>query len=111
MPPPSPLTIQTSSITRLVNEHASYEKELKSQRTHLAALEKSAEKSEKRGEEGNGKGDEEAGEDEDEDGNLRFRVGQEVGLAAFFFLVSVKGGSRVWVGEGRRQRREKGWEC
>jgi hypothetical protein len=48
MAPPSPLTIATSSVSRLVKEEASYHKELLSQEARLKKLEEGTEEDENR---------------------------------------------------------------
>ena len=58
MPPPSPLAIATSSVTRLLKEESSYRTELESQQKRLHSVE--------------------AQTDEDEDGNRGFQIAQEV---------------------------------
>lgn len=79
MPPPTPLTIATSSLQRLVKEEASYHRELEQQEESIRKLEAAV----KGREGGGGDGDEEElngdGYDgEVEKGNREFALGQEV---------------------------------
>ena len=53
MPPPNPLSIATSSLTRLIREEASYHKEQQQQEAAIAKLESQSEDKENEGEEGN----------------------------------------------------------
>jgi tubulin-specific chaperone A len=53
MPAPSPLSIATSSLQRLVKEETSYHKELQQQKDAIAKLEKLEGQGEAEGEEGN----------------------------------------------------------
>ncbi|KAK0515213.1 hypothetical protein JMJ35_002592 [Cladonia borealis] len=73
MPPPSPLSIATSSITRLLKEESSYRTELASQQKKVEKLQ-----TEDNGA-GNGDGDGDAEEEEDgeEKGNREWRLRQE----------------------------------
>ncbi|MCJ1228786.1 hypothetical protein MMC12_005449 [Toensbergia leucococca] len=67
MPPPSPLTISTSAITRLLHEQKSYSTELATQEARVRKLELELQK----------KTSEEREGGEDEGGNEAFRLGQE----------------------------------
>lgn len=53
MAPPTPLTIATSSLMRLIREEASYHKEQQQQEAAIAKLETQSEDKENEGEEGN----------------------------------------------------------
>jgi hypothetical protein len=53
MPPPTPLSIATSSLKRLIKEEASYHKEQTQQEAAIAKLESQSEDKENEGEEGN----------------------------------------------------------
>ena len=66
MPPPTPLSIATSSVTRLVKEEASYHRELESQQKRVEKLEADI---------AEGK--------PDEDGNREFVLKQEVSSLLF----------------------------
>jgi tubulin-specific chaperone A len=66
MPPPTPLTVQTSAITRLLKEQDSYKTELAAQEMRLQDMRN-----------GDGEGEEEE-DDEEEEGNREWKVGQEV---------------------------------
>ena len=87
-PPPTPLTVQTSAITRLLKEQDSYKTELAAQEMRLQGMMR----------DGDGEEDEEG-----EEGNREWKVGQEVCL--FLVLFGVAGGGvrgRVVWDEGRR---------
>lgn len=71
MPPPSPLSIATSSINRLLKEESSYRTELANQQRRIEGLETRT---------GTGTGD-----DAEEEGNREFSLRQEVSLLVFFF--------------------------
>ena len=85
-PPPTPHTVQTSAITRLLKEQDSYKTELAAQETRLQGMMR----------DGDGEDDEEG-----EEGNREWKVGQEV--CVFFCL---EGGGRVVWDEGEREGRE-----
>jgi hypothetical protein len=70
MPPPSQLSIATSSLQRLIKEEASYHREMEMQQKSIDRLER-------------GEQDEEE-EEEAESGNREYLLGQEV---LFFFPV------------------------
>lgn len=83
MPPPTPLSVQTSAITRLLKEQESYKTELASQERRLK-------------ETGDG--------EEDEEGNREWKVGQEVcGVFCFVLFFVVLGKGKVGGGVGRRR--------
>jgi tubulin-specific chaperone A len=66
MPPPSPLTIATSAVNRLVKEEKSYHKELLQQEARIAKLSQGGP------------------EEEGEEGNRDFALTQEVCWSPFF---------------------------
>ncbi|KAM0796617.1 tubulin-specific chaperone Rbl2 [Usnea florida] len=68
MPPPTPLSIATNALTRLLKEESSYRTELASQRRRVEQLQSGAAAA---------AGDEEEEEEEGEEGNREFRLGQE----------------------------------
>jgi len=100
-PPPTPLTVQTSAITRLLKEQDSYKTELAAQEMRLQGMMR----------DGDGEEDEEG-----EEGNREWKVGQEVCLffCFLYFWVfgflgggggrGVVGGCRGWYGMRRRGR-------
>lgn len=117
-PPPTPLTIATNALSRLLKEEASYETELakqKFQRVVAKATTKGG-----GGGKGKGKGGVDMEDGEEEGGNAEWRVRQEVSCWVFFFVfvfffeVCGGGGIGVW-GCGlfllRRGKREGGWVC
>ena len=69
MPPPSPLSITTSSINRLLKEESSYRTELAAQQKRIQQLEK------------------EDGAEDAEEGNREFSLRQEVSVFRLLFLV------------------------
>lgn len=74
MPPPSPLSIATSSLQRLVKEEKSYHAELRQQEVRVQKLEGAG-----RGVDGEAKdGAEGEEEPEEEKGNREFQLRQEV---------------------------------
>ena len=78
MPPPSPLSITTSSINRLLKEESSYRTELAAQQKRIQQLEK------------------EDGAEDAEEGNRDFSLRQEVSVFNFLFVVT--GGYGCWGG-------------
>lgn len=70
MAPPSPLSIATSSVTRLVKEEASYHRELESQQKRIEKIEAEA-----------------AAGKEDEDGNREYVLKQEVSFGLILILI------------------------
>lgn len=70
MAPPTPLSIATSSVKRLVKEEASYHREVEEQTKRIQRLEAEAK---------------EAG-GEDDDGNREYMLKQEVCLSIYLFL-------------------------
>jgi tubulin-specific chaperone A len=66
MPPPTPLTITTSSLQRLIKEEASYHRELQLQQQSIDRLESAA------------RMPEEGDDDDEERGNREFVIRQEV---------------------------------
>ena len=75
MAPPTPLSVATNSITRLVKEEASYRTELASQQRRVQQLQQEAE----------GRGD----GDGDDGGNAEFELRQEVSQLCVWFVVVV----------------------
>lgn len=89
-PPPTPLTVQTSAITRLLKEQDSYKTELAAQEMRLQGMMR----------DGDGEEDEEG-----EEGNREWKVGQEV-CVCFWFLGGGVRGRVVWD-EGEREGGDK----
>lgn len=85
MSPPTPLTIATSSLTRLLREEQSYTQELLHQKARVASFAANPNAKNSGGKVGDGEGD--VGEDE-EDGNKAWRERQEV---CFFYILFVRG--------------------
>ena len=84
MAPPTPLSITTNSITRLLKEESSYRTELASQQQRVAKLQASPDD----------------GEGEDEGGNGEFRLRQEVRQCFIFNLFHLIWFSLVWFSLG-----------
>lgn len=82
MPAPSPLSIATSSLRRLIKEEASYHSEMVMQQKSIDRLEASSRSTTTSAatEGGGGGGREEDGDDDDDDerGNQEFMLRQEV---------------------------------
>lgn len=83
-PPPTPLSIATNALSRLLKEEASYETELATQRLSVGRLRGEGTGQGSRGDDGKGERGE-RGEGEEE-GNSEWRVRQEVGCSFFFFF-------------------------
>lgn len=77
MAPPSPLSIATSSVQRLVKEEASYHRELQQQEQRIQRLE--------------------AETGPDEDGNRQYALNQEVCILVVVFLLY----SNIYVCQGQ----------
>lgn len=71
MPPPSPLSIATSSINRLLKEESSYRTELVAQEKRIEGLESQTED----------------GAEDAEEGNREFSLRQEVSIIFLFFFM------------------------
>lgn len=80
-PPPTPLSIATNALSRLLKEEASYETELAAQRLRVRKLREQQGKGKGKGngKEGDDDGDDDVEEGEGEgEGNSEWRVRQEV---------------------------------